>query len=97
MNACLVDDLIDLNAVESAPVIERAFAAKKVMPILAGDWDEVQVSLGLKTREEVPIRRFTLKEMSEALGIEQPVSEPRGFAKSTITKKKSAKKSKKRR
>lgn len=69
------------------------------MPILAGDWDEVRVSLGLKTREEVPIRRFTLKEMSEALGIEQPVSEPRGFAKteSTTSKKKSAKKSKKRR
>lgn len=52
---------------------------KKIEP-----WDEVQVSLGLKTREEVPIRRFTLREMSDALGIEQPVSEPRGLLRQRV-------------
>ncbi len=44
MNACLIGELIDLNAVESAPVIERAFAANRVMPFLVGDWAFIKLS-----------------------------------------------------
>src|SRR5205823_7934320 len=52
MNGVLVSNLIDLKAVEAAPIIERAFAAGCVEPGIAGDWYDVQVQLGLKTGEE---------------------------------------------
>lgn len=48
INAAIICDLIDLNAVESAAVIERAFLAKRVDETIPGDWDEVQVAMGLK-------------------------------------------------
>ena len=54
-NAFLVTALaVDLKAVEAAPLIEEAFKAQKVNEFFVGDWDEVQVHLGLKTRAEVP-------------------------------------------
>ncbi len=37
-----------LQSVEAAPTIERAFAADRVDETIAGDWDEVQASLGLR-------------------------------------------------
>lgn len=96
LNACLIGELIDLNAVESAPVIERAFAENQVIPYLVGDWGEVQVSLGLKTREEVPIRRFSPQEIFEYYGYKTKAQKPLGFATNLTTKqKKKNKKSKK--
>ncbi|MDZ7957845.1 MAG: hypothetical protein RMY34_08045 [Aulosira sp. DedQUE10] len=62
-NAFLISNLISLKAVESAAIIEQAFAAKCVVPFIAGDWGDVQVALGLKTPEEIPERRFTSQEM----------------------------------
>lgn len=59
LNGFLVSGLCDLKAAERASEIERAFAAKRVDLTIMGDWDEAQVQLGLKTRQEVPIRRFT--------------------------------------
>ena len=56
LNGFLVCSLIELQAVESAPVIEQAFAAKQVDLMFAGDWDAVQVELGLKSRDELPQR-----------------------------------------
>jgi hypothetical protein len=47
------------KAVEAAPLIERAFAAQAVDESIMGDWDEVQVELGLKSREEVPQKNFS--------------------------------------
>lgn len=52
-NGWLVYALIDLKAVESAPVIEAGFAADAINPFVVGDWDDVQVELGLKTKEEI--------------------------------------------
>ena len=60
LNAFLIDVLVDLNAIESAAVIEQAFQLNCVDESIMGDWDEVQVSLGLKTREEVPLKRFNI-------------------------------------
>ena len=59
LNGFLISGLCDLQASEQAPEIERAFDAKRVDLSIIGDWDEVQVRLGLKTRKEVPLRRFT--------------------------------------
>lgn len=48
LNAFLIVDLVDLNAVEAAPVMERAFSANRVDEMIMGDWEDVQVELGLE-------------------------------------------------
>jgi hypothetical protein len=53
VNGFLVLALVELQATEAAPLMERAFAAKRVDPIVMGEWEDVQVELGLKTAEEV--------------------------------------------
>ncbi len=58
-NAFLILTLtVAFKVVEAAPLMERAFAAHAVDESIIGDWDEVQVELGLKSREEVPQKRF---------------------------------------
>lgn len=47
VNGFLVTGLVDLHAIEAAPLIERAFAARRVDPCVIGDWEEVKVVLGL--------------------------------------------------
>ncbi|HET7231843.1 MAG TPA: hypothetical protein VFJ16_17660 [Longimicrobium sp.] len=47
LNASLVSSLVNLRAVEAAPVIEEAFSAGAVDEFLVGDWEDVQVELGL--------------------------------------------------
>ncbi len=48
LNGFIISDLIDLQAMESAPVIERAFAADGVDVTVAGDWHDVFLALGLE-------------------------------------------------
>ncbi|MBU0491480.1 MAG: DUF1186 domain-containing protein [Chloroflexi bacterium] len=52
LNAFLIDPLLDLKAVEAAPVMERAFAANVVDEWATGDWEDAQVRLGLKATRE---------------------------------------------
>lgn len=52
VNAFLVEALVELGAKEAAPLIERAFAQGYVDPMVMGDWEDVQVELGLKSAEE---------------------------------------------
>jgi hypothetical protein len=47
LNGFLVDDLAELGAVEAAPLIQAAFAAGRVDILIRGDWEDVQVDLGL--------------------------------------------------
>jgi hypothetical protein len=60
LNAYLIEVLANLRAIESVAVMEQAFQQKCVEESIIGDWDEVQVDLGLKTREEVPLKRYYL-------------------------------------
>jgi hypothetical protein len=53
-NGLLIGQLIDLKAVEAAPVIEQAFAANQVDVLIQGDWEEVQVYLGLLDKRTSP-------------------------------------------
>jgi hypothetical protein len=46
-NSLVVGALIDLQATEAAHVIARAFDADDIDPTFAGDWEDVQVRLGL--------------------------------------------------
>ncbi len=57
VNTFLVDALADLQALEAAPLIEQAFAANTIEEFIIGDWDDIQVKLGLKSAEEVEEER----------------------------------------
>jgi hypothetical protein len=46
LNAFIISSLIDLNAEETCPLIERAFASGAVNETFVGDWEDVQVEFG---------------------------------------------------
>ena len=48
LNGFLISFLVDLQAIEIAPLMQRAYAAGRVDEIVMGDWEDVQVELGLK-------------------------------------------------
>jgi hypothetical protein len=80
LNGFLIANLLDLKAVESAPVMEQAFAAKWVDTSIAGDWLDVQYTLGLITRGEMIDRRNTVDAEHLAQKATNPIAEPaRGF------------------
>ena len=54
LNAFLIDNLLDLGAAEAAPVMEAAFAAGKVTLWVNGDWEDVQIDLGLLEERITP-------------------------------------------
>ncbi len=54
LNAFVIVALTDLDSAESAPLIKRAFAAKAVDYVVMGDWEDVQVTLGLLERRQNP-------------------------------------------
>lgn len=56
-NASLIASLISLKAVESAEVVKMAYLAKKVDLSVCGDWEEVQIDLGLLSERQTPAPR----------------------------------------
>ncbi len=52
---------------ETIDIIERAFKANQVDIFINGDWGDVQVEFGLKTRDEVPERRLSEKQKHASL------------------------------
>jgi len=54
LNACLVDGLVGLGETAAAPVMEAAFAGDAVDPEISGDWEDVQVGLGLLAERRTP-------------------------------------------
>ncbi len=93
LNGFIIADLLDLKAVESAPTIEQAFAAKRIDTSIAGDWFDIQYALGLITRTEMLDRRYTVDAEHLAEKAARPIAEPpRGFG---GTAKQSSKKGKK--
>ncbi len=57
LNSFLIGSLIDLKALEWVPLIERAFAAGCVVEDIIGDWEDVQVEMGLKAKRETPRKK----------------------------------------
>lgn len=53
LNGALICSLIDLEAIEAAPLMKVIFSANRVDTSIPGDWIEVQLALGLITRSEV--------------------------------------------
>ena len=58
LNAFLVSELLDLRAVESASVMGQAFAADRIDISINGDWEDVQVELGLLPTRLTPPPRY---------------------------------------
>jgi hypothetical protein len=87
LNGLLITYLLDLRAVEAAPLMERAFAADRVDISIRGDWEDVQVELGLKAVRETP--RPPLFPMFDAA--ERDGSKRAGNAGKVAAKKKKAK------
>ncbi|MBN2464256.1 DUF1186 domain-containing protein [candidate division WOR-3 bacterium] len=56
LNGFLISHLIDLHAVEAAPLMKQAFDADSVDLFILGDWEDAQVELGLKPAREKPRR-----------------------------------------
>ena len=82
LNGFIIAALLDLKAVESASVIEQAFGADCVDNRVAGDWDDVQVELGLKSWTDVPqmSSRFERNRDLVSYFPEFSSSAPEGFA-----------------
>ena len=107
LNGCLISDLIDLKAVEAAPLMARAFEASQIDVSVAGDWEDVQVEMGLLAQRETPSRNEWLEEVVDTArkradvltAIEQPTTTSRNShppaAKKEKAKRKQAEKSRK--
>jgi hypothetical protein len=59
LNAYLVYPLMDLRAVEAAPVMQRAFENGDVAVGVNGDWEDVQIELGLLEERLTPRPRYS--------------------------------------
>lgn len=57
-NAFLADFLMDLKAVEAAPLVEAAFQAEMIEESILGDWEDFQVGVGLLEKRLTPPRKF---------------------------------------
>jgi hypothetical protein len=57
LNGVLIDYLVELRAVEAAPLMEAAFAAERADTMIRGDWEDVQVDLGLLSERITPPSR----------------------------------------
>ncbi|OUL23035.1 hypothetical protein BV378_24470 [Nostoc sp. RF31YmG] len=71
LNGFIVAALVDFEAMESASVIEQAFEADCVDEGIAGDWDDVQVSLGLKTNADV-VNKASRFELTQNTSVHYP-------------------------
>ncbi len=70
INAFLISGLLDLDARETIPLVEAAFAADRVDESICGDWDEVSDEFSLtraerKRRINDQMAQFQLREASQ--------------------------------
>jgi len=54
INGYWISDLLDLKAVESYPVIKKAFDAKKVNLRIVGDLEDVELEFGMREKRDTP-------------------------------------------
>ncbi|MBB4638958.1 HEAT repeat domain-containing protein [Longimicrobium terrae] len=90
LNGMLVASLLSLRAMEAAPVIEAAYAAGDVDEMIPGDWEDVQVELGLIPERVTPRHNF----LSQGLGLRGEPTGPGGQPGSAKARKKAKDKKK---
>jgi hypothetical protein len=77
LNGFIVSALVDLKAVEAAPVMEQAFAADKVDISILGDWEDAQIALGLLDKRLTPPPEYVWMPGSEIREYEEAKDEQR--------------------
>ena len=60
VNGFWLADLLDLNAVDSYPIIKRAFEAGKINVRIAGDLEDVELEFGMREKRDTPAPNFPL-------------------------------------
>jgi len=105
LNADLIYALVELEAVEAAPVMERAFEADAVNLAMMGDWEEVQIALGLLKKRLTPKPRWSWdgyriepeeRSAAEQQAVREQHQRSRQASKKSKAKRKNAKKARKR-
>lgn len=67
LNALIINDLVKLKALVATPVIHDAFVAERVDLSVVGDWEEVEICLGLIQERQTPRPRFNFPDLSGPL------------------------------
>jgi hypothetical protein len=81
LNGFIVSALVDLKAVEAAPVMEQAFSADKVDISILGDWEDAQIALGLLDKRLSPPPEYVWLPESEIQEYEEARTEQRAQSK----------------
>jgi hypothetical protein len=76
INGFWIADLLDLKAVESYPIIKKAFEEDMVDPRIAGDLEEVEIELGLRQERSTPVSRRGLFSPSTTQKLEHLLASP---------------------
>lgn len=71
LNGFIISALVDLKAVESAAMMEQAFAAKKADESILGDWEDIQIALGLLDKRITPQPHYTWMPEAEAVRLDR--------------------------
>jgi len=61
LNGFLVSDLIDLEAVDTLPLITRALAADRVDESITGDLEDIEIAFGVREQRDTPRPRYDLR------------------------------------
>jgi hypothetical protein len=69
LNGFIISYLVDLEAVEAAPLMKRAFEADRVDLAVMGDWEDVQIRLGLLEERKTPPKRAVLGDLSRVTAL----------------------------
>ena len=67
LNAFIIGDLVDLKAVEQIELIEKAFIAGRVDEMVGGDFEDVQIELGIMDKRKTPPRYGPFRRQEEIL------------------------------
>lgn len=57
-NAFLIHNLVELKAIDQLPLIKKAFDAEKVDWSHMGDYEEIEIAMGVKTERTTPKPKF---------------------------------------
>ena len=60
LNGFIIFNLLELQATEALQIMEKAFKADCVDEFIAGDWEDVQISLGIKKERDTPPPEFEI-------------------------------------
>jgi len=82
LNGFVISYLVDLRAAEAAPLMEQAFAADCVDLSIQGDWEDVQIELGLIHERTSPRQHNAVEELLGFSRLKRPpdeLAQPRGM------------------